>query len=152
MTQEQSTQMNCLISTFLSADFLVRIFHNPEGVLGSTAAEEPCFLSLPDFLKPKSLRFFSLKTCRQSCHLITTKCLKPSSMKFQNWGIVVNGNVLTGEIISPRAESECSLRDILIPDVPERYFLSAEKSLRLLPNSQVTELRENGSTIPEEVP
>ena len=24
--------------------------------------------------------------------------------------IVVNGNVLTGEIISPRAESECSLR------------------------------------------
>ena len=66
--------------------------------------------------------------------------------------IVVNGNVLTGEIISPRAESECSLRDILIPDVPERYFLSAEKSLRLLPNSQVTELRENGSTTPEEVP
>ena len=117
MTQEQSTQMNCLISTFLSADFLVRIFHNPEGVLGSTAAEELCSLSLPDFLKPKSLRFFSLKTCRQSCHLITTKCLKPSSMKFQNWGIVVNGNVLTGEIISPRAESECSLRDILIPDV-----------------------------------
>ena len=79
MTQEQSTQMNCLISTFLSADFLVRIFHNLEGVLGSTAAEEPCFLSLPDFLKPKSLRFFSLKTCRQSCHLITTKCLKLSA-------------------------------------------------------------------------
>ena len=60
--------------------------------------------------------------------------------------------VLTGEIISPRAESECSLRDILIPDVPDRYFLSAKKSLRLLPNSQVTELRENGSTTPEEVP
>ena len=131
---------------------IIRIFHNLGGVLGSTAAEELCSLSLPDFLKPKSLRIFSLKTCRQSCHLITTKCLKPSSMKFQNWGIVVNGNVLTGEIISPRAESECSLRDILIPDVPDRYFLSAEKSLRLLPNSQVTELRENGSTTPAEVP
>ena len=66
--------------------------------------------------------------------------------------LVVNGNVLTGEIISPRAESECSLRDILIPDVPDKYFLSAEKSLRLLPNSQVTELRENESTTPAEAP
>ena len=66
--------------------------------------------------------------------------------------IVVNGNVLTAGLMSPRAESECSLRDILIPDVPDRYFLSAEKSLRLLPNSQVTELRENGSTTPTEAP
>ena len=66
--------------------------------------------------------------------------------------IVVNGNVLTAGLISPRAESECSLRDILIPDVPDRYFLSAEKSLRLLPNSQVTERRENGFTIPAEAP
>jgi hypothetical protein len=74
------------------------------------------------------------------------------SAKYLDWGIVANGNVLTGEIISPRAESECSLRDILIPDVPAKYYLSAEKSLRLLPNSQVTELRENGSTTPEEVP
>ena len=66
--------------------------------------------------------------------------------------IVVNGNVLTGEIISPKAESGCSLRDILIPDVPEKYYLSAEKSLRLLPNSQVTERRENGSTTSAEAP
>ena len=66
--------------------------------------------------------------------------------------IVANGNVLTAGLMSPKVESECSLRDILIPDVPAKYYLSAEKSLRLLPNSQVTELRENGFTTPEEVP
>ena len=113
---------------------------------------------LPDFdllvggLKPKSLLIFCLRTFPQSVRSVKGKSSLQYSAKYLDWGIVANGNVLTAGLMSPRVESECSLRDILIPDVPERYFLSAEKSLRLLPNSQVTELRENGSTTPEEVP
>ncbi len=152
MTQEQSTQMNCLISTFLSAVFPASrsALVVPEDILKIN--EACCSLSLPEFLKPKSLLIFCLRTFPQSVRSVKGKSSLQYSAKYLDWGIVVNGNVLTGEIISPRAESECSLRDILIPDVPDRYFLSAEKSLRLLPNSQVTELRENGSTTPEEVP
>lgn len=32
----------------------------------------------------------------------------------------------------PRSESGCSLSDILIPDAPEKYFLSSEQSEKLL--------------------
>ena len=152
MTQEQSTQMNSLISTFLSAGSLVSPIRLQGSEKASTTAEELCSLSLPDFLKPKSLLIFCLRTFPQSVRSVKGKSSLQYSAKYLDWGIVVNGNVLTGEIISPRAESECSLRDILIPDVQAKYYLSAEKSLRLLPNSQVTELRENGSTTPEEVP
>ena len=137
--------------------------------------EACCSLSLPEFLKPKSLLIFCLRTFPQSVRSVKGKSSLQYSAKYLDWGIVANGNVLTAGLMSPRVESECSLRDILIPDVPDRYFLSAEKSLRLLPNSQipdvpdryflsaekslrllpnsqVTELRENGSTTPEEVP
>ena len=152
MTQEQSTQMNCLISTFLSAVFPASrsALVVSEDIL--KISEACCSLSLPEFLKPKSLLTFSLRTFPQSVRSVKGKSSLQYSAKYLDWGIVANGNVLTAGLMSPRAESECSLRDILIPDVPAKYYLSAEKSLRLLPNSQVTELRENGSTTPEEVP
>ena len=34
--------------------------------------------------------------------------------------------------MSPRSESGCSLSDILIPDAPEKYFLSSEQTEKLL--------------------
>ena len=122
----------------------------PEDILKINGA--CCSCSLPEFLKPKSLLIFSLRTFPQSVRSVKGKSSLQYSAKYLDWGIVANGNVLTAGLMSPRAESECSLRDILIPDVPERYFLSVEKSLRLLPNSQVTELRENESTTPAEAP
>jgi len=57
-----------------------------------------------------------------------------SSVTFMNWGIVWNGNVLTGRLICPKSESAYSLSDILISDCAEKYYLSDYQAQRLLEN------------------
>ena len=57
----------------------------------------------------------------------------PSYIRFMNWGIMWNGKCLTARIsesLSP--EKECILSDILMKDVPEKYYLSPEQTRRLL--------------------
>ena len=59
--------------------------------------------------------------------------LTPSYIRFMNWGIMWNGKCLTARIsesLSP--EKECILSDILMKDVPEKYYLSPEQTRRLL--------------------
>lgn len=57
----------------------------------------------------------------------------PSSPRLMTWGTAWNGWCLTARIsMSPKSESGCSLSDILIPDAPEKYFLSSEQTEKLL--------------------
>ena len=59
--------------------------------------------------------------------------LQESSARFQTWGTVWNGLCLTAKISEcPKQESGCSLSAILIPDAPERYYLSSEQVRKLL--------------------
>ena len=52
------------------------------------------------------------------------------------WGTMSNGLCLTANVLESRNQDEgCSLSDILIPDAPEKYYLSSEMVQKLLYNS-----------------
>ena len=64
-------------------------------------------------------------------------------------GYGVEGKCLTARILeSPNPESGCILSDILIEDVPEKYYLSQQQMERLLFKSRRAD-RGNGSTKPK---
>ncbi len=61
----------------------------------------------------------------------------PSSVRYLSWGTVWNGKCLTARILeSPNPENGCILSDILIEDVPEKYYLSQRQMERLLYKSE----------------
>ena len=57
----------------------------------------------------------------------------PSSPRLMTWGTAWNGWCLTANILESRnPEGGCSLSAILIPDAPEKYFLSSAQVEKLL--------------------
>ena len=95
--------------------------------------EELYSLKLPDWLKQDDLRIFYLKMYPDCYRITKARRLTPSYIRFMNWGIMWNGKCLTARIsesLSP--EKECILSDILMKDVPEKYYLSPEQTRRLL--------------------
>ena len=71
------------------------------------------------------------------------------SVRYLSWGMVSNGKCLTARILeSPNPESGCILSDILIEDVPEKYYLSQQQMERLLFKSRQAD-RGNESTKPK---
>ena len=61
---------------------------------------------------------------------------RPSSPRFLTWGTMSNGLCLTANILESRSQGGgCSLSAILIPDAPEKYYLSSEMVQKLLYNS-----------------
>ena len=83
-------------------------------------------------LKP---RYHSLRTSRGSSTMIEEIPSRPSSQRWMNWGTMWNGKCLTAKILeSPKIGSVCSLSDILEENVPETFFLSAEKVSQLVAN------------------
>ena len=69
-----------------------------------------------------------------------------TSVRYLSWGTVWNGKCLTARILeSPNPENGCILSDILIEDVPEKYYLSQQQMERLLYKSR-QEGKGNGST------
>ena len=152
MTQEQSTPMKSLISIFLSAVSPASLSAQQEQERLSTIHGELFSLSLPAYLQRNTLHFSCLKMYPQSARFAKGGFLPQSSVSYLDWGICANGNVLTARLTFPKAESACSLSDILIPDVPEKYFLSREKAEKLFPNSQIIRHRENESTTQTEQP
>ena len=152
MTQEQSTPMKSLISTFLSAVSRA----SPSALQGqerlSTIHGELSSLSFPEYLQRNTLHISSLKMYPRSARFAKGAFLPRSSVSYLDWGICANGNVLTARLTFPKLDGACSLSDILIPDVPEKYYLSREKAEKLFPNSQIISLRESESTTQAEQP
>ena len=118
----------------------------------STIHGELSSLSFPEYLKRNTLHISSLKMYPRSARFAKGAFLPRSSVSYLDWGICANGNVLTARLTFPKQESACSLSDILIPDVPEKYYLSREKAEKLFPNSQIISLRESESTTQAEQP
>ena len=112
--------------------------------------EELCSLKLPDSLQPNGLHFFFWKTS-QGCYRMTgARRLKPSTPRLLKWGIILNGVCITADISeSPSSDGACILSDILIPDVPDKYFLSAAAMRRISGNLSAAP-RGKGFTIPTE--
>ena len=90
-------------------------------------------LNWPEWLKKNDRRIFSLKTCLGSFRMTEAGRLVSSSPRFMTWGIMSNGLCLTANILeSLNQDGGCSLSDILIPEAPEKYFLSLEQMQKLL--------------------
>ncbi len=76
--------------------------------------------------------------------------LRQSSTRWTDWGMVWNGNVLTAKIsASPSQETACTLSDILMSDVEEKYFLSPKQQEVLL-YKPTAGIKENESTPPKD--
>ena len=145
MTSQKLPQKNCQKQTVTVLDSLARVLALPESEADLKIQEELCSLNLPEYLKQNVLHFSSLKTFPLSERFKRGRFLRPSSTKYLDWGMCANGSVLTAQLTFPKAESGCSLSDILIPNVPEKYYLSKEKAQRLFPNSPTELHRETES-------
>ena len=112
--------------------------------------EELCSLKLPDWLRPATLRISSWKMYPVCLAIHGARPMRQSSIRWTDWGMVWNGNVLTAKIsASPSQETGCTLSDILMSDVEERYFLSSKQQEALLFKSTAA-TKENTSTPPKD--
>ena len=90
-------------------------------------------LNWPVWLKPGSLIICCLKMYPDCLTMTAGGRLRPSSTRWTDWGMAWNGNVLTAKIsASPSQETACTLSDILMRDVEEKYFLSPKQQEVLL--------------------
>ena len=95
-------------------------------------------LNWPEWLKKRDLCIFFLKTSLGSFRMTEAGRLASSSPRFMTWGIMSNGLCFTANILESRnQDGGCSLSDILIPDAPEKYFLSLEQMQKLLYRSSM---------------
>ena len=133
MTQKKYDQKNYQSLISCAEDFRARLFQLLEKDKVLKMPEELYSLKLPDWLKQDDLRIFYLKMYPDCYRITKARRLTPSYIRFMNWGIMWNGKCLTARIsesLSP--EKECILSDILMKDVPEKYYLSPEQTRRLL--------------------
>ena len=150
MTQERSNQNECQILIYSVQDFLARHSLSPESEKDLQMQEELSFLKLPGFLKLKDPRILSLKMFPVCYRMTKAGRFAPSSVRFLNWGTMSNGKCLTARISeSPKQESGCILSDILISDVPEKYYLNQKQMEQLLFKSG-QEVRGKESTVPKD--
>ena len=124
MTQERSTQTNCLISTLYAEDSLAKAFRSLENEKDSAIPEELSSLRSPGLPPLKNLSICSLKTYPVSYRITGAGRLRPSSVRWMNWGTMSYGKCLTAQILElPSQEKECSLSDFIEKSVPEKYCL-----------------------------
>ncbi len=95
--------------------------------------EAHSFMKSADWLKPGTLNIFCLRTCRGYSLTKGGKLSSLSSPRLGNWGILLNGVLLTAQTsVSPKTGSECTLSDILIADCPAKYILSEKAHIQIL--------------------
>ena len=100
---------------------------------GFEDARGTLFFEIARLVKARRPPYLLLKMYPDCYRITKARRLTPSYIRFMNWGIMWNGKCLTARIsesLSP--EKECILSDILMKDVPEKYYLSPEQTRRLL--------------------
>ena len=96
------------------------------------------------FADPRGTLF--LKTYPACLTLTEAGRLRPSSIRWMDWGMVWNGRCLTAKIsASLNPARGCTLSDILMKSAEEKYFLSPKQQERLLSKSAPAH-RESAST------
>ena len=107
-------------------------------------------LNWPEWLKRRDRRIFFLKMCLDCFRITEAGRLASSSPRFMTWGIMSNGLCFTANILESRnQDGGCSLSDILIPDAPEKYFLSLEQMQKLLYRSSMDGWANESMILPE---
>ena len=92
------------------------------------------------------VRICCLKTYPACLTMTEAGRLRPSSIRWMDWGMVWNGRCLTAKIsASLNPARGCTLSDILMKSAEEKYFLSPKQQERLLSKSAPAH-RESAST------
>lgn len=126
MTLQKLIQEKCGISTSLSEGFRANPIRFADADEDLTIPEEVYSLNLPELLKTSSLQLFCLKMFPDSYHMTKTGLFKRSSVRFRNWGILSNGWCITAHVSESHNQGGgCTLSDIAVPNVPDKYFLSS---------------------------
>jgi len=101
-----------------------------------TMQEELSSLKLPESLRRNGLHIYFWKTSPVCYRMTAAGHLKLSSPSLLNWGIISNGVCITAHFLeSPNSEDACTLSQVLMDDVPEKYFLSQAAMEKILKNS-----------------
>ena len=147
---EKPTPAPCRTSSYSAEDFLARLSALQEPEKDSEIRAALSSLNWPDWLKPGSLRICCLKMY-PACYLMTEGGhLRRSLTRWTDWGMAWNGNALTAKISAfPSQETACTLSDILMSDVEEKYFLSPKQQEVLL-YKPTAGIKENESTPPKD--
>ena len=148
--QEKQTQKQCQNSSYFAEVFRVRRSAQQAPEKDSEIREALSSLSLPAWLKPGSLSICYLRMYPDCLTMTVAGRLRQSSTRWTDWGMVWNGNVLTAKISAfPSQETACTLSDILMSDVEEKYFLSPKQQEVLL-YKPTAGIKENESTPPKD--
>ena len=116
-------------------DFRARLSALRENGKDLKILEELCFLKSHASHLFSDLVCYSLRTSKDSSTMMGGIRSRPSSQPWMNWGMTLNGKCLTAKTLeSPKIGNVCSLSDILEEQVPEEFFLSAEKVSQLIAN------------------
>ena len=111
-------------------------------------AELPVFLKEMDWLKPDMFHICRLNAFPDFRRMAKDGRLLPAEPRMCTWGMAWNGLCITQPVREEKGAGEgCSLSKILIPDAPERYFLSAKQMEKLLYRSGTS--TENMIILPE---
>ena len=133
VTCEKLNQITCPTSICSVPDFLARVFLLQGEDLASKIQEELSFLKLPESLQRNGLHFYSWKMSPVCYRMTAAGRLLPSSPRLLKWGIISNGWCLTANTSESHNSAEgCTLSDILMLDVPEKYFLSEAAMRKIL--------------------
>ncbi len=92
---------------------------------------------------------FSLRTLRILCHAMQEEILPPFSLNYGRQGMTANGVLSIPKIsVSRSTGSACTLLDILEKGADEKYFLSAEQTMRLLKDIQEGKDKDGSAVCP----
>ncbi len=104
MTQEKSTQTSYPISTLYAEASLAKAFQSLENEKDSAIPGELSSLRSPGLPPLKNLSICSLKMFPDCYHITKAGRLRPSSVRWMNWGTMSYGKCLTAQILeSPQS-------------------------------------------------
>ena len=138
MTQEILKQNECRTLIFYARDFLAR--HSPSLDEGKDLPmqEEPFSSKLPDWLQTKRPAYFLLENVPGLLSHDKGRTFHTILSTLSELGYHVEWKVLNSRISeSPSRGSGCILSDILMEDVPEKYYLSQKQMEQLLYKSML---------------
>ena len=130
----KSEQMNCLTLTSWLEDSHVRHFLMQDFVEGSMTQEELSFLKSQGFVQKKDQDTYYWKMLKVYYLTMGAELTRKSLGFSPNWGMMLNGRFLIAKMSEefPKTEKGCILKDILEPNVEEKFYLKKEIAERLM--------------------
>lgn len=121
----------------------VKILASQENGQGLTETEAALLERFSAFAGKKgkiSPNGLSMKMLRECCQATEALTSSQFSLKWENWGMISNGNCSTQRISEyRRTGSECTLSDILQPQAESKYFLSLEQMKKIVFTSTLSD-------------